>query len=75
MEKREEFSTKDSIVIRNVPVPQEGDDLRIVTEVLAQLKMDNFLPEDDKRKVKRKGNINGKFGSNFVKLADKDFKV
>ena len=75
LEKTEEFSTKDSILIRNVPVPQDVDDLRVVTEVLAQLNIDNFLPEDDIKKVTRKGNRNGKFGSVFVKLSDEDFKV
>ena len=62
-------------MIRNVPVPQDGDDLRIVTEVLAQLNIDNFLSEDDIKKVTRKGNRNGKFGSIFIKLADEDLKV
>ena len=50
-EKKEEFSTKDSIVIRNIPVPLDGDDHRVVTEALSQLNIDDFVPEDDVKKV------------------------
>ena len=74
-EKKEEFSTKDSIVIRNIPVPQDGDDRRVVTEALSLLNIDDFVPEDDVKKVLRKGNKDEKLGSIFVKLSDEDFKV
>ena len=75
LENREEFSTSDSIVIRNVPVPQDGDDRRAVTDVLAQLNIEDFVPEDDIKKVIKKGNRNGKLGSIFVKISDEHFKV
>ena len=61
-EKKEEFSTKDSIVIRNIPVPQDGDDRRVVTEALSLLNIDDFVPEDDVKKVLRKGNKDEKLG-------------
>jgi hypothetical protein len=46
-EQKEEFSTKDSIVIRNIPVPHDGDDRRFFTEALSLLNIDDFIPEDD----------------------------
>ena len=33
----DEFTTRDSIVITNVPVPNDGDDHRVVKEAFAQL--------------------------------------
>jgi hypothetical protein len=75
LENREEFSTRDSIVIRNVPVPHDGDDLRVVKEALAQLNIEDFVPEEDIKKVVRKGNRNGKLGSILVKICDENFKV
>jgi hypothetical protein len=47
-------------------VPQDGDDQRVVKEALAQLNIKDFVPEDDVKKVIRKGNKNGKLGSNYV---------
>ena len=75
LEKREEFSTKDSIVIRNVPVPQNGDDHRVVKEALSQLNIVDFVPEDDVKKVLRKGNKDKKLGSFTFKLSDENLKV
>ena len=47
----------------------------VVKETLAQLKIEEFVPDDDIKKVIRKGNKNGKLGSIFVKLSDENFKV
>ena len=43
--------------------------------MLAQLNIEDFVPEDDIKKVVRKGNRNGKLGSIFVKISDESFKV
>ena len=75
IERKEEFSTKDSIVIRNLEVPSDGDDQRAVKEALARLNVEDFLPEDDVLKVVRRGHKNGKLGSIFVKLSNEDLKV
>ena len=75
LEKKEEFSTRDTIVIRNLPVPDDGDEAKIVKEVFNQLNIEDFLPEEDVIKVMRKGNSNEKHGSLFVKIANEDFKV
>ena len=70
LDNKEEISTKDSIVIRNIPEPQNGDEHRVVTETLAQLNIEEFVSDDDIKKVIRKGNTNGKLGSIFVKPSD-----
>ena len=75
LEKKDEFSTRDTIVIRNLPVPDDGDELKVVKEALTQLHIEDFLPEEDVIKVTRKGNKNGKLGSVFVKISDEEFKV
>ena len=75
IERKEEFSTKDSIVIRNLEVPSDGDDQKAVKEALAHLNVEDFRPEDDILKVVRRGHKNGKLGSIFVKLSNEDLKV
>ena len=75
LEEEGEFLTKDSIVIRNVPVPSDGDEGKVVKETLALLNIEDFEPEDDIIKVERKGHKNGKLGTVFVKLSNDDFKV
>ena len=75
LEEEGEFLTKDSIVIRNVPVPSDGDEGKVVKETLALLNIEDFEPEDDVIKVERKGHKNGKLGTVFVKLSNDDFKV
>ena len=75
MEEKEGFLTKDSIVIRNVAVPSDGDEHRIVKEALKHLNIEDFVPEEDVIKVERKGQRDGKLGSVFVKLPNEDFKV
>ena len=47
----------------------------MVKEVLAQLNIEDFVQEDDIKKVTRKCNKNGRLGSIFVKLSDENFKV
>ena len=37
LEKKDEFSTRDTIVIRNLPVPDDGDELKVVKEALTEL--------------------------------------
>ena len=41
---------------------------------LAQLVLDDFVPDEDVIKVERKGHLKGKPGSIFVKLTDEDKK-
>ena len=74
-EKKEEFSTRDTIVIRNLPVPDDGNEHAVVKEALEQLQIEDFRPEEDIVNVTRKGNKNGKHGSLFVKISDENFKV
>ena len=47
----------------------------MVKETLAQLNIEEFVSDDDIKKVIRKGNTNGKLGSIFVKLSDENLKV
>ena len=75
LENKEEFTTRNSIVIRNASVPQDGDDQKVVKEALAQLNIEDIVPEDDIKKVTRKGNTNRKLGSIFVKQSSKLFKT
>ena len=56
-------------------MPHDGDDHRVVREALAQLSIEDFIPEEDIKKVVRKGNRNGKLGSVLVKICDENFKV
>ena len=52
-------------------MPQDGDDQKVVKEALAQLNIEDIVPEDDIKKVTRKGNTNRKLGSIFVKQSSK----
>ena len=70
----EDFSPPDSIVIRNLDIPLDGDELFVVRDTLALLNIEGFDPAEDILKVERKGNRNGKLGSVFVKIADKEVK-
>ena len=70
----EEFLPTDSIVIRNLDVPADGDELCAVRNALAQINVEGFDPTDDILKVERKGNRNGKLGSIFVKIGDREKK-
>ena len=70
----EDFLPTDSIVIRNLDIPVDGDELCVVRDALAQINFDGFDPTEDILKVERKGTRNGKLGSVFVKLADKETK-
>ena len=74
--KKDTFSTTDSIVIRNLALPQHGDgeELPGVKEVLGKLQVEDFDPEQDIVKIERKGQANGKLGSVFVKISDENIK-
>ena len=75
LEQKDEFSTKDTLVIRNAPLSEDKDDHAVITKALAELHIEDFVPDDDVLKVMRKGNKNGKLGSLFVKLSDESFEV
>ena len=70
----EDFFPADSIVIRNLDIPVDGDELCVVKDTLVQIDIEDFDPTEDILNVERKGNRNGKLGSVFVKLADKEMK-
>ena len=70
----EDFLPSDSIVIRNLDVPVDGDELCVVRDTLAQINIEDFDPTEDILKVERKGNRNGKLGSVFVKITEKEIK-
>ena len=70
----EDFLPTDSIVIRNLDIPVDGDELCVARDALAQINFDGFDPTEDILKVERKGTRNGKPCSVFVKLADKETK-
>ena len=55
--KVKEFATSDTIVIRNLNVPEDGDDTRLVNETLAKLAIEDFDAEDYVLKVERKGSV------------------
>jgi hypothetical protein len=73
-EKKNLFSPADTLVIRNLAIPQDGDDLKVVKEDLAQLIIEDFDPDEDILEVERKGHLKGKLGSIFVKVQDEDLK-
>ena len=54
---------------------KQKDDHAVITKALAELHIEDFVPDDDVVKVLRKSNKNGKLGSLFVKLSDESFKV
>ena len=67
--KSDSFSTDDSLVIRNLAVPADGDEMSVVRDALIEIEVDNFDIVKDIIKVERKGAKNGKLGSVLVKLA------
>jgi hypothetical protein len=73
--KKESFSTIDTLVIRNLAIPQDVDEYySLVKKVLGQLNIEDFVPDEDIVKVERKGHLNGKLGSIFVKLSNESLK-
>ena len=70
----EDFLPTDSLVIRNLDIPVDGDELCVVGDTLSLLNIEDFDPTEDILKVERKGNRNGKLGSVFVKIAEKETK-
>ena len=65
-EKCNTFLPSDSIVIRNLPIPQQGD------EVSCGKMIDDL--DEDLPKVEWKGQVNGKLGSVFLKFSIKEAK-
>ena len=73
--KSNSFLPADTLVIRNLEVPQNGDDeISVVKEVFSNLKIEDLDPDEVIIKVERKGNDNGKLGSVFVKLLSEEHK-
>ena len=68
------FSPRNSIVIRNLTIPKDGDEHSAVKRLLGQLDVEDFDPGEDILKVERKGQSNEKLGSVMVKLSDQALK-
>ena len=68
------FSASDSIVIRNLEIPINGNDKEAVEKALENIGIQEFEPKEDLLKVERKGNTAGKLGSVLVKFANDDLK-
>ena len=73
--KNDVFSPADSIVIRNLAVPGDGDELKAVMKVLAKIDTEEFDAAKDIVKVERKGRQDDKLGSVFVKISDPQLKL
>ena len=69
-----QFTSRDTIVIRNLEMPVDGDEKKKVKEVLSHLELEDFDLEEDILAVERKGCSQGKLGSVCVKLVDKESK-
>ena len=68
------FSASDSIVIRNLKIPINGNDKEAVEKALENIGIQEFEPKEDLLKVERKGNTAGKLGSVLVKFPNDDLK-
>ena len=55
-----------------MPIPQLGDEVSFVKKVLSQLQIDDLDLDEDE--VERKGQLNGKIGSVFVKFSNEEAK-
>ena len=69
-----QFTSRDTIVIRNLELPVDGDEKKKVKEVLSHLELEEFDLEEDILTVERKGCSQGKLGSVCVKLVDTETK-
>ena len=69
-----QFTSRDTIVIRNLELPVDGDEKKKVKEVFSHLELEEFDLEEDILAVERKGCSQGKLGSVCVKLVDKETK-
>lgn len=74
LRKEERFSSKDSIVIRKLDLPVNGDEKVKVKELLSHLVLEDFESEEDIISVERKGCSQGRLGSVIVQLANADIK-
>ena len=68
------FSTDDTIIIRNLEVPEDGDEEKVVKEVLSHISVKDFDPEEVVIRVERKGKRNDKLGTVFVKISNQGLK-
>ena len=70
----ESFSTDDSLVIRNLPSPTDGDESEGIKKVLTAINVEEFDPEEHVLRVEREGNKGGNLGTVFVKVSDAAMK-
>ena len=70
----ESFSTDDSLAIRNLPIPTDGDESEGIKKVLTAINVEEFDPEEHVLWVERKGNKGGNLGTVFVKVSDAAMK-
>ena len=69
------FSTSDTIVIRNLDVPEDGNEKAAVEKVLEDFQIEGFEPKEDLLQVVlEQKNTVSTLGSVLVKLTKKDFK-
>jgi hypothetical protein len=71
---KEEFNPKDTIVIKNLSLPLDGDEEKQVKEVLNYLEIEEIDTAEDFLAVARKGNSQDRLGSVFVKLVYENMK-
>ena len=71
---KEQFSSKDTIVNRNLAMPLDGNEEKKVIEVLGHLALEEVDFEEDILAVERKGNSQGRLGSVLVKLVNGNIK-
>ena len=71
---KEEFNSKDTIVIRNVSLPPDGYEEKHVKELLNYLEIEEIDTDEDVLAVERKGNSQDRLGSVFVKMVDENTK-
>ena len=71
---KDNFTSQDTIAIKNLYIPVDGDEKKKVKYVLSHLKLEEVDIEEYIIFVKRKGSSQGRLGSVCVKLVDKDVK-
>ena len=71
---KDNFTSQDTIVIRNLDIPGDGDEKKKVKEVLSNLKLEEVDLEENIIAVERKGSTQGRLGSVCVKVVDKSVK-
>ena len=74
LEKENLFTSEDTLVIRKLERPEDGDDKKKVKEVLSHLELLEVDLEEDIIAVERKGCSEGRLGSVCVKLVNGETK-